>query len=131
MFMRKPRDYDDIPGTYVFDYERSHRGYHLNMFGISLLKPENREAFLADEEAYLKKFPMTEEQRQSVLNRDWLGMIKLGGNIYYTSKIGATLGHSFQYIAGEMCGMSQEDYADMMINGGRKPEGNRSVSGKY
>jgi protocatechuate 4,5-dioxygenase alpha chain len=128
--MRKPRDYDDIPGTYVFDFERSHQGYHLNMFCMSLLKAENREAFLADEESYLKKFPMTEEQRQAVLDRDWLGMIKLGGNIYYTSKIGATLGRSFQYIAGEMCGMSQEDYAKMMLDGGRNPEGNRSVSGK-
>ncbi len=129
--MRQPREYDDIPGTYVFDFQRSHEGYHLNMFCMSLLKSENREEFLADEEAYLKKFPMTAEQRQSVLDRDWLGMIKLGGNIYYTSKIGATLGRSFQYIAGEMCGMSQEDYAKMMIGGGRNPEGNRSKSGKY
>lgn len=128
--MGKNNNYDDIPGTYVFNYERSHRGYHLNMFCMSLLKLANREEFLADEEAYLKKFPMTNEQRQSVLDRDWLGMIKLGGNIYYTSKIGATLGHSFQYIAGEMCGMSQEDYAEMMIKGGRTPEGNRSLSGK-
>jgi len=125
--MRKPREYDDIPGTYVFDYERSHRGYHLNMFCMSLLKPDNRDEFLADEQTYLKKYPMTDEQRRSVLDRDWLEMIKLGGNIYYTSKIGATLGHSFQYIAGMMCGMSQEDYAQMMINGGRNPKGNRSL----
>jgi len=129
--MKKARDYDDIPGTYVFDYERSHKGYHLNMFCMSLLKPENRKAFLDDEEAYLKKFPMTPEQRQSVLDRDWLGMVKLGGNIYYTSKIGATLGKSFQYIAGEMSGVTQEEYAEMMLAGGRKIEGNRSKSGKY
>ena len=128
--MRQPREYDDIPGTYVFDYERSHQGYHLNMFCMSLLKPENREAFLADEEGYLKTYPMTAEQRQAVLDRDWLGMIKLGGNIYYTSKIGASLGKSFQYIAAEMSGVSQEEYAEMMINGGRSPEGNRSKSGK-
>ena len=128
--MRQPREYDDIPGTYVFDYERSHQGYHLNMFCMSLLKPENRDAFLADEEGFLKKYPMTAEQRQAVLDRDWLGMVKLGGNIYYTSKIGATLGKSFQYIAAEMSGVSQEEYAEMMINGGRSPEGNRSKSGK-
>jgi protocatechuate 4,5-dioxygenase, alpha chain len=129
--MRKPRDYDDIPGTYVFDYGRSHQGYHLNMFCMSLLKPENRKAFLEDETGYLKKFPMTEEQRQSVLRRDWLGMVKLGGNIYYTSKLGATLGKSFQYIAAEMSGVTQQEYADMMLKGGRSPEGNRSLSGKY
>jgi len=128
--MRKPRDYDDIPGTYVFDYERSHQGYHLNMFCMSLLKAENRKAFLEDEVAYLKKFPMTDEQRQTVLARDWLGMVKLGGNIYYTSKIGATLGKSFQYIAAEMSGVTQQEYADMMLKGGRSPEGNRSISGK-
>lgn len=128
--MRKPRDYDDIPGTYVFDYERSHQGYHLNQFCMSLLKPENRQEFLADEMAYLKKFPMTPEQRESVLKRDWLGMVKLGGNIYYTSKIGATLGKSFQYIAAEMCGVTQQEYADMMLKGGRTPVGNRSRSGK-
>jgi len=128
--MRKPRDYDDIPGTYVFDYERSHQGYHLNMFCMSLLKAENRKAFLEDEEAYLKKFPMTDAQRQTVLDRDWLGMVKLGGNIYYTSKIGATLGKSFQYIAAEMSGVTQQEYADMMLKGGRSPEGNRSIVGK-
>ncbi len=128
--MRKPRDYDDIPGTYVFDFERSHQGYHLNMFCMSLLKPENRKAFLEDERGYLEKFPMTAEQRQSVLDRDWLGMVKLGGNIYYTSKIGATLGKSFQYIAAEMSGVSQQEYADMMLKGGRSPIGNRSITGK-
>jgi len=126
--MRKERDYDDIPGTYVFDFERSHQGYHLNQFCMSLLKPENREAFLADEAAYLQKYPMTPAQRQAVLDRDWLGMVKLGGNIYYTSKIGATLGHSFQYIAAEMSGVSQQDYAKMMLEGGRRAAGNRSKS---
>lgn len=128
--MRKPRDYDDIPGTYVFDFERSYQGYHLNMFCMSLLKAENRKEFLADEKAYLEKFPMTPEQRQTVLKRDWLGMVKLGGNIYYTSKIGATLGKSFQYIAAEMSGVTQQEYADMMLKGGRSPVGNRSIAGK-
>lgn len=127
--MRKPRDYDDIPGTYVFDFERSHQGYHLNQFCMSLLKSENRNIFLKDEAAYLQKYPMTAEQRQAVLDRDWLGMVKLGGNIYYTSKIGATLGHSFQYIAAEMSGMPQQEYASMMLAGGRPAEGNRSKSG--
>ncbi|MGY8814564.1 MAG: protocatechuate 4,5-dioxygenase subunit alpha [Gammaproteobacteria bacterium] len=127
--MREPRDFDDIPGTYVFDYQRSHEGYHLNMFCMSLLKSENREEFLADEASYLKKFPMTTEQRQSVLDRNWLGMVKLGGNIYFTSKIGATLGKSFQYIAAEMSGVTQDEYANMMLQGGRNPQGNRSKSG--
>ena len=125
---RKPREYDDIPGTYVFDFERSHDGYHLNMFCMSLLRSENRKEFRADESAYLDKFPMTAGQKQAVLDRDWLRMVHLGGNIYYTSKLGATDGKSFQYMAGKMCGETEEGYRDMMINGGRSVEGNRSFS---
>jgi protocatechuate 4,5-dioxygenase alpha chain len=124
--MTKQAEFDDVPGTYLFDRHRSRQGYHLNMFYFSLMKPENREAFLADEQKYLDRFPMTAEQRKAVLARDWLGMIKLGGNIYYMSKMGATLGRSFQYLAGAMSGVTQEQYAQMMKAGGRSIEGNRS-----
>jgi protocatechuate 4,5-dioxygenase alpha chain len=126
--MSETSEFDDIPGTYLFDRNRSREGYHLNMFCMSLMKPENRKAFLADEKTYLDKFPMTNEQCQTVLERDWLGMIQMGGNIYYTSKLGATLGLSFQYLAGSMSGMTQEGYAEMMKAGGRPIEGNRSKS---
>jgi protocatechuate 4,5-dioxygenase alpha chain len=98
------------------------------MFYFSLMKAKNREDFLADEDKYLDKFPMTLEQRRAVRTRDWLGMIKLGGNIYYMSKLGATDGKSFQYMAGAMSGVTQEQYRDMMIAGGRPVEGNRSKS---
>ncbi len=120
--------FEDIPGTYLFNKDRCHEGYHLNMFCMSLMKAGNREAFLADEATYLDRFPLTGEQRRCVLERDWLGMIKVGGNIYYTSKLGATLGRSFQYMAGAMSGLSQEEYRAMMAAGGRSIEGNRSKS---
>jgi protocatechuate 4,5-dioxygenase alpha chain len=112
----------------VFDADRSRRGYHLNMFCMSLMKPENREAFRADEAAYLARFPMTPEQRQAILDRDWNRMLELGGNIYFTSKIGANDGLSFQQMAAMMTGSTQEQYAQMMIAGGRHIEGNRSKS---
>jgi protocatechuate 4,5-dioxygenase alpha chain len=121
-------EFDDIPGTYLFNRHRGKQGYNLNMFCMSLMKPENRAAFLADEAAYLDRFKISPEQRAAVLNRDWLGMIKLGGNIYYLSKLGATLGKSFQYMAGAMSGLTQEEYRQMMIRGGRPIEGNRSKS---
>ncbi len=120
--------YDDIPGTYVFDFTRARRGYHLNMFCMSLMKPENREAFKADERAALDKWPMTEEQKKAILDRDWNGMLALGGNIYFTAKIAATDGLSFQQIAAMMSGVSQPEYAKMMLEGGRPVEGNRSKS---
>src|SRR5947207_9270584 len=128
MRMATLHDYDDIPGTTVFDAERSRKGYHLNMFCMSLMKPENREAFKADERAYVDRFPMTEEQKQAILKRDWNEMIYLGGNIYFTAKIAATDGLTFQNIAAAMTGMAQEEYLQMMIGGGRSVEGNRSLA---
>jgi protocatechuate 4,5-dioxygenase alpha chain len=126
--MALPKEYDDLPGTTVFDAEQARRGYHLNMFCMSLMKSENRTAFKTDERAYLDKWPMTEEQKQAVLRRDWNGMLALGGNIYFTSKLAATDGLSFQQIAAIMTGSTQQAYAEMMLKGGRSPEGNRSKS---
>ncbi len=118
--------FDDIPGTTLFDAQRSRQGYHLNMFCMSLMNAANRAAFKADEAVYLARFAMTPEQRDAVLARDWNRMLELGGNIYYTSKIGATDGLSFQQLAAKMTGSTQEEYARMMLDGGRSVEGNRS-----
>ncbi|HTP82938.1 MAG TPA: protocatechuate 4,5-dioxygenase subunit alpha [Alphaproteobacteria bacterium] len=120
--------FEDVPGTTLFNAQRSRQGYHLNMFCMSLMKGENREAFKKDERAYLAKFPMTDEQRDAILKRDWNKMLQLGGNIYYTSKLGATDGLSFQALAALMTGSTPEGYAKMMIDGGRSPNGNRSKS---
>ena len=127
---RIAQEYDDIPGTFVFDAERSRQGYGINMFCMSLMKDENRKAFRANEAEYLKRFPLTPEQTQAILKRDYNRMLELGGNIYFTAKLGATDGHSFQHLAALMTGMSQEAYAAMMLAGGRSVEGNRSKSGK-
>ena len=125
---RTPQEYDDIPGTFVFDAERSRQGYGINMFCMSLMKEENRRAFKADEAAYLQRFQLTAEQRDAILKRDYNRMLQLGGNIYFTAKLGATDGHSFQHMAAVMTGSTQEDYAKMMLAGGRSIEGNRSKS---
>lgn len=129
---REQHDYDDIPGTFVFDAERSRRGYNINMFCMSLMKAENRKAFKENEEKYLdEKFPgLTPDQRQAILKRDYNRMLELGGNIYFTAKLGATDGHSFQHLAAVMTGSTQPEYAAMMLAGGRPIEGNRSKSGK-
>jgi len=127
---REQHDYDDIPGTFVFDAERSRQGFGINMFCMSLMKDENRKAFKANEADYLKKFNLTPEQTQAILKRDYNRMLELGGNIYFTAKLGATDGHSFQHLAAVMTGASQQDYAAMMLHGGRSVEGNRSKSGK-
>jgi len=116
----------DIPGTVVFDSTQSRLGFHLNQFCMSLMKPANRAEFKADEAAYLNRFPMSEAQRQAVLARDYNRLLALGGNIYFLAKIGATDGHSFQFLAAKMTGVPEEAYRAMMVAGGRSVEGNRS-----
>ncbi len=127
---RTQQEYDDIPGTFVFDAERSREGYGINMFCMSLMKDENRKAFKANEAEYLKRFNLTPDQTDAILKRDYNRMLELGGNIYFTAKLGATDGHSFQQLAAKMTGSSQQDYASMMLAGGRSVEGNRSRSGR-
>jgi len=124
--MSKSDDYSDIPGTYLFDKTACAKGYNLNNFCMSLMKDENRKAFLADEPTYLDKYQLTEAQRKAVLERNWIGMIHEGGNIYYVSKLGATSGYSFEAMAASMAGTTRENYRAMMISGGRSIEGNRS-----
>jgi protocatechuate 4,5-dioxygenase alpha chain len=124
------KEYDDIPGTFVFDADRSREGYHLNMFCMSLMKAENRKAFKENEAEYLNRFALTPQQRDAILKRQYNRMLELGGNIYFTAKLGATDGHSFQHMAAVMTGSTQEDYAKMMLAGGRSVEGNRSKSGR-
>ena len=123
MALDKP--YQDVPGTTIFDAEQSRKGYHLNQFCMSLMKAANRARFKADERAYLDEWAMNEDQKLAVLSRDLNRCIALGGNIYFLAKIGATDGKSFQQMAGSMTGMSEEDYRNMMISGGRSVEGNR------
>ena len=132
MAKAKPQEneYEDIPGTFVFNAARSRQGYGINMFCMSLMKADNRKAFKADEAGYLKPYNLTPEQTDAVLKRDYNRMLELGGNIYFTAKLGATDGHSFRHLAAVMTGSTQEDYAAMMLAGGRSVEGNRSKSGK-
>ena len=126
---KSEKDYDDIPGTYVFDADRSREGYHLNMFCMSLMKADNRERFKSDERAYLDRFRMSDEQKQAVLERDFTKLIDLGGNIYFLVKLSNTDGWTTQKAVSSMTSMTPDEYAAMMRAGGRSPEGQRSIKG--
>jgi protocatechuate 4,5-dioxygenase alpha chain len=117
---------EDIPGTRVYTAARARKGYHLNQFAMSLMKEDNRERFKQDEAAYLDEWQLTDAQKKAVLARDYNAMLDEGGNIYFLAKLFSTDGKSFQYAAGSMTGMTQEEYAAMMLAGGRSPEGLRS-----
>ena len=118
---------EDIPGTRVFTAQRARKGYWLNQFAMSLMREDNRKRFLADERAYLDEWDITEAAKQAVLARDYNAMLDEGGNIYFLSKLFSTDKKSFQFAAGSMTGMTQEEYAEMMLKGGRSPEGQRSI----
>jgi len=124
-------EFEDIPGTRVFTAKRARKGYWLNQFAMSLMKAENRERFKADERAYLDEWAMSDAAKKAVLARDYNAMIDEGGNVYFLSKLFSTDGKSFQFAAGSMTGMTQEEYAEMMLKGGRSPEGARSIKGGY
>lgn len=120
-------EFEDIPGTRVFTAKRARQGYHLNQFAMSLMNAENRERWKADERAYLEAWPMSEEQKEAVLARDYNRCLDLGGNIYFLAKVFSTDGLNFAEAVSTMTGMSFPDYRDMMLAGGRLPEGNRSI----
>jgi protocatechuate 4,5-dioxygenase alpha chain len=120
-------EFEDIPGTTVFTGRQSRKGFQLNQFCMSLLKPENRERFKADESGYLDEWPLTAAQRKAVTERDWNAAIAEGGNIYFLAKIFATDGTSFPAAMSSMAGMTADDYVAMMVAGGRSPEGQRSI----
>jgi protocatechuate 4,5-dioxygenase, alpha chain len=122
---------EDIPGTKVFTAARARIGYHLNQFSMSLMKPENRERWKADERKYLEDWPMTDEQKAAVLARDYNRCLELGGNIYFLSKIFSCDGLSFAEAVSTMTDMTFPQYRDMMLQGGRQAQGNRSIKGGY
>ncbi|MEG3179642.1 protocatechuate 4,5-dioxygenase subunit alpha [Sphingomonas sp. LT1P40] len=118
---------EDIPGTRVFTAARARQGYQLNQFAMSLMKPENRLAWKADETAYLDEWPLSDAQKAAVLARDYNALLDLGGNIYFLAKVFSTDGLSFLQAVSTMSGMSTEDYQAMMNAGGRSPDGVRSI----
>jgi protocatechuate 4,5-dioxygenase alpha chain len=120
-------EFDDIPGTRVYTARRARQGYWMNQFAMSLMKPENRERWKADERGYIDGWPMSEEQKQAILDRDYNRMLDLGANIYFMSKVFSTDGLSFLQAVSTMTGMSVEEYRAMMLAGGRSPEGVRSI----
>lgn len=119
---------EDIPGTTVFTIERARQGFHLNQFCMSLMKAPNRDRYRADEAAYLAEWPMSAEQRQAVMDRDFQRMLDLGGNVYFLSKIFASDGMSYVQAVSTMTEQSLEEYQAMMLAGGRSPDGWRSKS---
>ena len=125
MAINKP--YKEVPGTIIFDADMARLGFHLNQFCMSLMKAPNRKKFKAGEKVYLDEWPMSEAQKEAVIARDYNKMMSLGGNIYFLAKIFSSDGISFQAAASTMTGMTQDEYAQMMLSGGRAPDSSNTL----
>ena len=121
----------DLPGTRVYTAARARKGYHINQFAMSLMKADNRERFKADERAYMDEWQLSDEAKAALSARDYNALLDLGGNVYFLAKLFSTDGLSFAQAVSTMTDMSFEDYTAMMVAGGRSPQGNRSIKGKY
>ncbi|MGQ9367962.1 protocatechuate 4,5-dioxygenase subunit alpha [Azospirillum sp. ST 5-10] len=108
-----------IPGTTIFDGRMAMKGYALNKMCYSFNEKKNRDAFLADEEGYLERYGLSEEQKAAVRSREVLRMIAAGGNIYYLAKLAGIFGLTVQDVGAQQTGMSVEDFKRMLADAGR------------
>ena len=103
-------DYDNIPGTYVFDGKTSHAAYPLNKLLFSFNHEENREAFAKDPAAYADKYGLTEKQKDALVNFRFLEMLQMGANIYYLAKLAVPRGFSVQDAGAAFQGISTDEF---------------------
>lgn len=113
-------DYDKLPGTYVFDGRLAAKGYALNKLCMSLNEAGNREEFARDEDAYCRKFGLSDEQREAVKARNWLQMLRLGGNVYFLAKLATFSGANMQDIGSQMSGIPVEEFKAKLLAAGKK-----------
>jgi protocatechuate 4,5-dioxygenase alpha chain len=118
---------EDIPGTRVYTAARARKGYNINQFAMSLMTAENRARFKANERAYVDEWDIVEEGKLALLARDYNTLLDLGGNVYFLSKLFSTDGIPFAEAVSTMTDMTFPEYRQMMLDGGRSPEGNRSI----
>jgi protocatechuate 4,5-dioxygenase, alpha chain len=111
--------HQDIEGTTLFDGEQAQRGLALNRMCFSFNTAENRAAFVADEEAYCRRYGLTEEQRAAVKNRNVLQLIEAGGNVYYLAKLAGIFGLNVQDIGAQQTGMSVDAFKAKLAAAGR------------
>jgi len=105
-----------IPGTTLFDGDAARKGYALNAMCYSFNHADNRQAFVADEQAYCSRFKLTPDQREAVARRDVLAMIDAGGNVYYLAKLAGILGLNVQELGALQTGMSVAAFKQMLLD---------------
>lgn len=109
----------NVPGTYLFDGDMAMQGYALNKMCFSFNSAANRQAFVADEAAYCRQYGLNEEQTRVIRERDVLGLLAAGGNVYYLAKFAGILGLDVQDLGAAQTGMSKEAFKQMLLEAGK------------
>jgi len=109
----------DIPGTIMFDGAQAQKGFALNRMCFSFNSAENRAALLKDEDAYCRKFGLSDEQRAAVESRSVLKMIEAGGNVYYLAKLAGIFGLNVQDIGAQQTGTTVDEFKSKLVAAGR------------
>ena len=110
----------DIPGTIMFDGTQAQKGFALNRMCFSFNSAKNRAAFLEDEDAYCRKFGLTEDQRAAVKSRNVLRMIEAGGNVYYLAKLAGIFGLNVQDLGAQQTGTTVDEFKAKLVAAGRQ-----------
>lgn len=127
----KKHDYDDIPGTYVFDGETSHSAYALNKLLFSFNREECRQEFAADPAAYADQFGLTDKQKEALVGDDFLGLLRLGANIYFLAKLAVPRGFSVQDAGAAFQGIETEEFKAKLTAKGEHLEDKLKRAGGY
>ena len=110
-----------IPGTIIFDGAQARKGYALNRMCFSFNDRVNREAFRADEEAYMRHYRLTPPQAEAIRKRDVLALIAAGGNVYYLAKFAGILGLDVQDLGAAQTGLSKEEFKARLVRQNDQP----------
>ena len=110
-----------IPGTTLFDQHMAQKGYALNKMCYSFNEQANRAAFVADPEAYMRRFGLTEQQADAIRSKQVLQMLEAGGNAYYLAKFAGIFGLNMQDIGAQQTGMSKEAFMAKLVEANQQP----------
>ena len=115
-------DLHHIEGTPIFDGNAAMKGYALNKMCFSFNSAQNRADFQADEEGYMRRYGLDAEQARAIRERDVLGLLAAGGNVYYLAKFAGILGLDVQDLGAAQTGLSKQAFKERLVAQNQQPD---------
>jgi protocatechuate 4,5-dioxygenase alpha subunit len=105
------RDFaNPYPGSYLLTVSLAQQAYRLSAFCRSLMKPEVRAAFKADEEQCMREAGLNDAEIAMVRARDWLGMLRYGVNLFLVFRVAGLCGDGLAGTGAKMRGETLEEF---------------------